>query len=115
MFLQVSVILFTRGGAWSQGESGPSMLAGFQAHTQGGSIGGSGRGGGLQAHSQGGSWGGDLVQAHTQGGSWGGSGPGIPLWWLLLRVVHILLECILFFKKICWVTDTMFESQGGQL
>ena len=40
----------------------PACLAGFQAHTQGGSLGGSGWGGG--------------VQAHTQGGSWGGSGPG---------------------------------------
>ena len=55
-----------------------------QAHTQGGSWGGSGPG----PHPRGklrGIWSrptpkgeveGDLVQAHTQGGSWGGSGPG---------------------------------------
>ena len=54
-------------------------LGGLQAHTQGGSWGGSGQGEGLQAHTQGGSWGGsgqgDVsrptpggLQAHTQGG-----------------------------------------------
>ena len=59
----------------------PACLAGFQAHTQGGSLGGSGQGEGsrptpkgevevdlVQAHSQG-EVEGDLVQAHTQGGS----------------------------------------------
>ena len=39
----------------------PACLAGFQAHTQGGSLGGSGQG---------------SLQAHNQGGSWGASGPG---------------------------------------
>ena len=39
----------------------PSMPCSFLAHTQGGSLGGSGQGG---------------LQAHTQGRSWGGSGPG---------------------------------------
>ena len=88
------------GGVWSWGVPGPggfgprgclvrgglvpACLAGFQAHTQGGSWGGSGPG----PHPRGklkGIWSrptpkgeveGDLVQGHTQGGSWGGSGPG---------------------------------------
>ena len=122
MFLQVSVILFT-GGAWSRrrgclvpggggpgprgvpGPKGgalsgrglvPACLAAFQAHTQGGSLGGSGRGGSPGPHPRGklrGVWSrptpkgeveGDLVQAH----------PPSP-WRLLLRPVRILLECIL--------------------
>ena len=75
----------------------------------------------LQAHTQGGNWGGsdpglhprgklrqnrsrptpkdeiegDQVQANIQGGNWGGSGPNLPPRWLMLRAVHILLECIL--------------------
>ena len=53
----------------------PACLAGFQACTQGGSLGGSGWGEGLQAHTQG-EVEGDLVQADSQGRSWGGSGPG---------------------------------------
>ena len=83
----------------------PACLAGFQAQTQGGSLGGSGWGG-LQAHIQG-EVEGDLVQAHGQGGSWGGSGPGphprgmLRGIWLggciLLRAVRILLEYILVF------------------
>ena len=103
---EVAKVVFT-GVCLSTGGRGgwggiPACLAGFQAHTQGGSLGGSGGGGGLQAHTQGGSWGrsgpgpqpwgklrgiwsrstakgeveGDLVQAHSQGGSWGGSGEG---------------------------------------
>ena len=59
------MILFMGGGVVSQhalhqvsgGEQGagiPACLAGFQVHTQGGSLGGSGWGG-LQAHNQGGS------------------------------------------------------------
>ena len=77
IFLNLSVILFRGGGVLSQyalqvvsqhalqqvsrGSGIPACLAGFQAHTQGGSLGVSG-------------WGG--LQANTQGGSWGGSGPG---------------------------------------
>ena len=48
---------------------------------------------------------GDLVQAHTlRGSSQGGAcsrgmcGDPPPTWWLLLRAVRILLECILVFK-----------------
>ena len=51
----------------------PACLAGFQAHSQGGSLGGSG----WEVWSRPTAKGeveGDLVQAHTQGGSWGGSG-----------------------------------------
>ena len=44
----------------------PACLAGFQAHTQGGSLGGSARGG-LQAHSQGGSWGGSSPSPQPRG------------------------------------------------
>ena len=47
----------------SRGCGIPACLAGFQANTQGGSLGESGLGG---------------LQAHTQGGSWGGSGWGVP-------------------------------------
>ena len=59
----------------------PVCLAGFQAHTQGGSLRGSGWGGSPGPHTRGklrGIWSrptakgevqGDLVQAHTQGGS----------------------------------------------
>ena len=50
---------------WSRGGLVPACLAGFQAHTQGRSLGGSGLGGGSEAH--------------TKGGSWGGSGPGPPM------------------------------------
>ena len=50
-----------KGGALSGRGLVPACLAAFQAHTQGGSLGGSGQGG---------------PQAHIQGGSWGGSGPG---------------------------------------
>ena len=63
IFSQASVILFTGGGVtWSRGDGIPACLAGFQAHTQGESLGGSGGGEGLQSH--------------TQGGSSGGSGSG---------------------------------------
>ena len=71
IFLLVSVILLTvgGGGVLSQhalqvvsqhalqqvSRGGVGIPAGFQAHTQGGSLGGSVRGGGLQAHTQGGS------------------------------------------------------------
>ena len=107
----------------------PACLAGFQAHTQGGSLGGSGKGGlqahtkgefegdlvrrGLQAYTQGGSWRGSGqggLQAHTQGiCSWGclvpgGSAPGgcgaLPLGQLLLWTVCILLECIFVFFSL---------------
>ena len=51
IFSQASVILFTGGGGGVL-----ACLAGFQAHTQGGSLGGSGWGwGNLQAHTQWGS------------------------------------------------------------
>ena len=58
------------GGVWSRGGLLPVCLAGFQAHTQGGSLG--------RIYLAGGIWSrptpkggveGDLVQAHTQGGS----------------------------------------------
>ena len=45
----------------------PACLAGFQAHTQGGSLGGSGRG--VSRPTAKGEVEGDLVQAHSQGGS----------------------------------------------
>ena len=49
----------------SRGEGGiPACLAGFQANTQGGSLGGSGPGPQPRGEVEG-----DLVQAHTQGGS----------------------------------------------
>ena len=86
MFLQVSVC---PQGGWG---GIPACLAGFQAHTQGGSLGGSGPGGSPGPHPRGklrGIWPrgvsrptpkgeieGDLVKAHSQGGSWGGSGWG---------------------------------------
>ena len=70
------MILFTggvpgpRGGCLVPRGGGlvPACLAGFQAHTQGGSVGGiwSG-GGGLQAHSQGGSWGDSGPDPHPRG------------------------------------------------
>ena len=97
MFLQVSVILFTEGvlsqhalqvvsqHALQQVSGGggiPACLVGFQAHTQGGSLGDLARGRGSPGpHPRGklrGIWSrptakgeieGDLVQAHTQGGS----------------------------------------------
>ena len=72
----------------SRGGGGiPVCLAGLQAHTQGGSLGGFG--GGVSRPTPKaklrGIWSrpiakgeveGDLFQAHSQGGSWGGSGPG---------------------------------------
>ena len=53
------------GGAWSRGWGGlvPACLAGFQAHTQGGSLGGSGRGGVSRPTAKG-EVEGDLVQAN---------------------------------------------------
>ena len=63
MFLNVCVC--PQGGAWSRGDLVQAGLAGFQVHTQGGSLGGSAWGG-LKAHTQG-EVEGDLVQAHTQG------------------------------------------------
>ena len=118
MFLHMSVILSTRGGwyprlpcRWypsmpckSPGGCIPACLAGFRAHTQGRAwgvwLGGVSRPtlggspgpnlGDLQAHSGG-------LQAHT----WGDVYPRMHWsrppysWWLLLRVVHILLEWIL--------------------
>ena len=95
----------------------PSMNWRFPAHSQRGSLGGSG--GGDSRSTPKGEVEGDLVQAHNQGGSWGGSGQrgasgggvsapggmpapggcllrgGDPPWRLLLRAVRILLECIL--------------------
>ena len=72
---------------------------GIQAHTQGGAW-GVWPGGGLQAYSQGG------LQAHTGGEAypsmhWGRPPPG---WWLLLREVRILLECILVSR---WIQSIM--------
>ena len=106
-YVFTGVCLSTGGGGWhtsmhcrwypnmpcsrSPGGCGiPACLADFQAHTQGGILGGSGWGGGGPPgpHPRGklrGIWSrptpkweveGDLVQAHTQEGSWGGSGPG---------------------------------------
>ena len=63
----------------SRGSGIPACLAGFQAHTQGGSLGGSGWG--VSKPTPKGEVEGDLVQAHSQGGSWGGSAPGgVPAW-----------------------------------
>ena len=45
-----------QGGAWPWGGLVPACLAGFQTHTQGGSLGGSDQEG-------------EDIQAHTQGGS----------------------------------------------
>ena len=96
----------TQEGAWGVWPGG-----GLQAHTQG-EVEGPGLGG-LQAHTHGGSWGSDLgvsrptprggswgsglggLQAHTQGGLQACTKADPPSWWLLLWVVHILLECIL--------------------
>ena len=96
-----------------------ACLAGFQAHSQGGSLGDL-AGGGVSRPTPKGEVDGDLVQAHTQGGSWRGSGPGPHprgklrgIWlggggWcgdppgrLLLRAVRILLECILVSIASC--------------
>ena len=77
----------------------PACLAGFQAHTQRGSLRGS-----WGAWS----WRGLLPgEVCSQGGTWswgvrGGDPPG----WLLLRVVRILLECILVYKKCSLVFKT---------
>ena len=110
MFLHVSVCPW--GGWWypgmhcrwylsmpcsrSPGEGGiPACLAGFQAHTQGGSWG---------------VWPGGL-QAHTLGGSPGPHLGGVCVSqhalrqtprWLLLRTIRILLECILVCVLFQW-------------
>ena len=55
---------------------------------------------GFQAHSQGGSWGvwpGRGLQTHTGGVSQHALRQTPPPWWPLLQAVHILLECILVF------------------
>ena len=97
IFLHLFVILFT-GGVLSQhalqvvsqyalqqvsrGVGIPACLAGFQAHTQGGSLGGSVQGACPGPHPRGKFRGICLggVQAHTQGGSLGGSAGGCLLW-----------------------------------
>ena len=63
----------------SRGVGIPACLAGFQAHTQGGSLGGSVQGGCPGPHPRGKFRGICLggVQAHTQGGSLGGSAGGV--------------------------------------
>ena len=113
IFSQASVILFTGGGGIPACIAGgiPACLAGFQAHTQGGSLGGSGRG--VSRPTPKGEVEGDLARGGVSrltprgrglllGGAWstgvcswrGGVEPS-PLGRLLLQAVRILLECIL--------------------
>ena len=86
-----------------QGGGNPACLTGFQAHTKGGSLGGSGRRG-LQTHTKG-----EIERGLLPGRggacskgvaySWGGV-CGDPPGWLLLRAVRILLECILVTSNV---------------
>ena len=102
-------------GPHPRGKFRGSGQGGLQAHTWGGE----GEGDLVQAHTQGGSWGGSGWGCACLGGCllwgcllWGVSAPGVsalggawsrgegcgdPPWWLLLRAVRILLECILVF------------------
>ena len=102
MFLHVSVILFTRewypsmpcrfpGSHPGEKLKGPARRGSPGPH-RGGGISRPTPGGHLQAHT----W--DDLQAHTQG-VYPNMHWGRPPWRLLLRAVHILLECILVITK----------------
>ena len=108
----------------SRGSGIPACLAGFQAHTQGGSLGGSGKGEGISRPiAKGEVEGGSGPGPHPRGIS-GGSGQGVhapgvgvcsrgalllgvgvwsPPGRLLLWTVRILLECILVISMVSTV------------
>ena len=78
----------------SPGSGIPAFLAGFQAHTQGGSL-GVWPGGSPGPHPRGCLLQGGLLQEGCLLRGYLFRGGGDPPWWLLLRVVRIPLECIL--------------------